>query len=340
MGRLQRWLEARWYGGALVPFWLSALSHAYGAIAARRRMRLQARAERLPVPVIVVGNISVGGSGKTPAVIALADALCRAGHTAGVISRGYGGTAEKPHVVAPEDDPAVCGDEPLLIRRRAGVPVVVARDRVAAGRCLLEMHAVDAIVADDGLQHYRLHRDIEIAIIDGRRRFGNGRLLPAGPLREPESRLSQVDLVLVNGRREADELGFDLKLGDAYALVAGERRSLRDFAGEPVHAVAGIGDPSRFFEALRAAGLEITEHAFPDHHAYAADDLDFTDGAPVLMTEKDAVKCTRFAQSSWYAVPVTADIPTYAFDLILSKLAAVPLSRRGRAESTTDKMLP
>lgn len=326
-GRLQRWLEARWYGGAPVPFVLQLLSRVYGYVASRRRTRQQSRAERLPVPVIVVGNIVAGGSGKTPVVVALVDALRGAGYSPGVVSRGYGGRTHGPHAVAIDDDPAVCGDEPLLIRRRTGAPVTVGRDRVEAGRYLIERHPVDVVVSDDGLQHYRLHRDIEIAIVDGRRRLGNGRLLPAGPLREPASRLSQVDQVLVNGPRDADEPGFDLALADACALVDGRCHVLGDFAGAPVHAVAGIGDPSRFFAALRAAGIDVIEHPFPDHHAYVPDDLDFAGAMPVLMTEKDAVKCMRFARASWFAVPASAELPPGTVAAVLTRLAELPTAR-------------
>ncbi len=319
-GRLQRWLEARWYGGASVPAWLSTLSSLFGVLARHRRSRQQGGARRLPVPVVVVGNITVGGSGKTPVVIALIESLRAAGFTPGVISRGYGSRRGDVREVRREDDFSTSGDEPLLIAWRTGAPVVVGRDRVAAAQRLIDAHQVDVVVSDDGLQHYRLARDIEIVVVDGRRRFGNGLLLPAGPLREPLTRLDEVDVVLVNGLRERHESGFDLEPGDAWSLAGGPDRSLSMFAGQPVHAVAGIGNPARFFDMLRDRGLTVIEHAFPDHHAFVAGDLVFGDGHAVMMTEKDAVKCRRFARPDWYAVPVTAELPTAVVETIRGTL--------------------
>jgi tetraacyldisaccharide 4'-kinase len=325
---LRGWLEARWWQQAPVPGWLAALSRLYGGIAQWRRRRATAVAVTLPVPLVVVGNVAVGGTGKTPVVIALVEALAAAGFRPGVVSRGYGGRGPGG-LVPPAGDPGRYGDEPVLIARRTGVPVWVDRDRVAAGRALLAEQDVDVIVADDGLQHYRLARTVEIAVVDGRRRFGNGRLLPAGPLREPTSRLAQVDLVLVNGLRSPHELGFDLRVGDPRALRDDQRRPLAAFTGSPVHAVAGIGDPSRFFASLRAAGLEPIEHPFPDHHRYRPSDLAFGDPRPVLMTEKDAVKCAAFAQANWYALPVSAALPAAAIARVLDRLRPAPPTDTG-----------
>jgi tetraacyldisaccharide 4'-kinase len=320
---LRRWLEARWWHQAPVPGWLAALSGLYGRVALARRRRALAAAVTLPVPVVVVGNLAVGGTGKTPVVIALVEALVAAGFHPGVVSRGYGGRGAGGRV-PPDGDPGRYGDEPVLIARRTGVPVWVDRDRVAAGRALLAGHGVDVVVADDGLQHYRLARTVEIAVVDGRRRFGNGRLLPAGPLREPPGRLAEVDLVLVNGLRSPHEPGFDLVAGDPRALRDDQRRPLAAFTGSPVHAVAGIGDPSRFFASLRAAGVEPIEHPFPDHHRYRPGDLAFGDPRPVLMTEKDAVKCAAFAQANWYALPVSAVLPPAAIARVVERLAQRP----------------
>lgn len=318
--RLQRWLEALWYGKAPVPFWLSGLARVYDRFSRWRRTRLSAMAQRLPVPVVVVGNITVGGSGKTPVVIALVEALRAAGFRPGIISRGYGGSLRGVHEVPLDGEASVSGDEPVLMKIRTNAPVVVGRDRVAAARLLCERHAVDVIVSDDGLQHYRLARDVEIVVVDGRRRFGNGRLLPAGPLREPESRLDLADIMLVNGKRGPDELGFDLDLGDAHALDGSSSRPLASFAGMTVHAVAGIGHPPRFFDALRDRGLDVIEHAFPDHHAFAQSDLAFSDGNPVLMTEKDAVKCRKFAAPNWFSVPVDIELPQEAvYEVLYSR---------------------
>ncbi len=326
---LQDWLEARWYRAAPIPFWLSGLERLFAGISRRRRRKLSAAAVRLSKPVIVVGNIAIGGSGKTPLTIALVERLRGQGWQPGVISRGYGGSTRGVHRVLPSDDPAVTGDEPLLIAQRTGAPVFIGRDRVAAGQALLAATDADIVIADDGLQHYRLARDIEIAVVDGRRRSGNGRLLPAGPLRESVARLDEVDLVLVNGERQAGEPGFDLVMGDATPLSGAAVRPLPAFAATRVHAVAGIGDPGRFFDALSAAGLTVIAHPFPDHYAFSAGDLSFDDGLPVLMTEKDAVKCRGIAPADAYAVPVTAVLSTGA----LAELAALDANLRARRGS-------
>lgn len=319
---MQRWLEARWWQQAPVPAWLAGLSRLYGLLAARRARRHAARARPLPVPVLVVGNLTVGGSGKTPVVIALVEALRALGWRAGVVSRGYGGRGRGVREVPVDGDPALFGDEPVLIARRTGAPVVVGRDRVAAAHHLLAKHPVDLVIADDGLQHHRLARDLEICVVDGRRRFGNGRLLPAGPLREPVERLAGVDLVLVNGPARPGETGFDLAPGDAWRLADGAVRPLAAFAGTPVHAVAGIGDPQRFFATLAAAGLQVVPHPFPDHHRHRPGELAFGDGLPVLMTEKDAVKCLAFAEPGWHALPVTAHLPAGWVEGLLARLPA------------------
>lgn len=323
---LQRWLEARWWRQAPVPAWLAALSRLYAWQAARRARRAAARATALPVPVLVVGNLTVGGSGKTPVVIALAEALRARGWRPGVVSRGYGGAARGCRVVPADGDPALFGDEPVLIARRTGVPVVVGRDRVAAARRLLDGGGVDLVLADDGLQHHRLARDVEVCVVDGRRRFGNGRLLPAGPLREPLARLAGVDLVLANGPAQEGEEAFTLAPADPWRLADGQRRPLAGFAGRPVHAVAGIGDPARFFDTLRGQGLTVIEHPFPDHHRYRRGELAFDDGLPVLMTEKDAVKCLAFAAPDWYALPVAACLPDGVVDALHARLRS---QRRG-----------
>lgn len=322
---VQGWLEARWYHAAPVPLWLRGLERLFAALARRRRRKLVSAAIRLPAPVVVVGNIAVGGSGKTPLVIALIDLLRAHGWCPGVVSRGYGGSLRGVHRVKVDDDPALTGDEPLLIAQRTGAPVVIGADRVAAGQALLAESGVDIVLADDGLQHYRLARDLEIAVVDGRRLLGNRRLIPAGPLREPPARLEEVDLVLVNGQRSPDQAGFDLVLGDARSLVVDGYSKLSLFASQPVHAVAGIGDPQRFFDALSASGLTPIPHPFPDHHVFAAADLVFGDGLPVLMTEKDAVKCRPFAPPNSHAVPVTARLSSPAIAAIIERVSALRL---------------
>lgn len=297
------WLERTWYGNARWPVLLWPLAAVFG-VAVRARRWLYRRgwlsSDRLPVPVIVVGNITVGGTGKTPLVLWLIGELRRRGWRPGVVSRGYRGKADSwPRRVHPDSDPRQVGDEPVLLARRLDVPVAVAPRRAAAARLLLEEASVDAIVADDGLQHHRLARDVEIAVVDGGRRLGNGRLLPAGPLREPVSRLREVDLCLVH----AEGADMWLRLDTACSLVSAETRPLRYFGKTPVHAVVGIGHPARFFEALRRSGLRLLEHVFPDHYDFRPQDIDFEDDMPVLMTEKDAVKCRAFAGPRHWYVP-------------------------------------
>lgn len=310
---MRDWFEQRWYSAQPPPALLRPLAALYGRVAQDRRRRLSAQAVPLPLPVIVVGNISVGGTGKTPFTIWLVERLREWGWRPGVISRGYGGRAAAyPLRVSAQTDPAVCGDEPALIARRLACPLAVAPDRVAAAQLLIGSREVDILVADDGLQHYRLARDLEICVLDGRRGLGNGALMPAGPLRELPSRLAEVDLVVVNGGDAAalapGAVTMTLDGGHVRSLASGAVRPLATYAGKPVHAVAGIGDPARFFASLRRQGVLTVEHAFPDHHDYRLADLQFGDDLPVLMTEKDAVKCARYAQPHHAFVPVDARI--------------------------------
>ncbi|MFH1600331.1 MAG: tetraacyldisaccharide 4'-kinase [Pseudomonadota bacterium] len=320
---LERWLLRRWYGDVAPGPVLRSLSLVYGALLRRRQAAYANGArqvQRLPVPVLVIGNLVAGGAGKTPLAIALARALARRGWKPGIASRGHGRRGKGPTWARPDSDPADCGDEPLLIARQTGLPVAVDSDRVAAARRLVEA-GCNLVIADDGLQHLRLGRDVEIEVRDGERRLGNGRLLPAGPLREPAGRA--VDFRVINGGDAAgDEWRMDLRLGDARPLGPGEPRPLGLFAPGPVHAIAGIGNPGRFFHALRAAGLEVLEHAFPDHHAYRAGELEFSPPAPRLMTEKDAVKCTGFGLRDAWAVPAVAELPDAFVDAVNDRLAA------------------
>lgn len=318
-------LQDCWYGNRTSPWWARPLAALYGGAAATRRMMYRhgwLRSERLPVPVIVVGNIVAGGAGKTPLAIALVEALQARGRKPGVVSRGYGGSATVPRLLGAQPDPAVTGDEPALIKLRTGAPVAIGARRAEAARLLLH-EGVDVVIADDGLQHYALVRDIEICVIDGVRRFGNGRLLPAGPLREPESRLRDVDFVVCNGGGvRKDEVAMQLVLPDAVALTdPATRCPLAAFSGHRVHAVAGIGHPPRFFDALRAVGIDVIEHPFPDHYRYMPVDLAFSGDLPVLMTEKDAVKCRAFAKDGWWSVPVAAELPEHFFDAVAERIA-------------------
>lgn len=305
-------LDEHWYGRSPLSLALAPLGRLYCLVAVLRRKAYQLGLRpvcRLPVPVIVVGNITVGGTGKTPLVAWLARFLKQAGYTPGIISRGYRGNATVwPQAVDAGSDPALVGDEAVLLARRGECPVMVGPDRAAAARALLERYPCDVIISDDGLQHYRLGRDIEIAVIDGARRFGNGRCLPAGPLREPRGRLRSVDFIVVNGGNAVDGQ-YSMRLVEQDARNLTDEENVRPVATfGKVHAVAGIGNPARFFSRLRALGLQIIEHPFPDHHAYRPQDLDFGDIRPLLMTEKDAVKCRRFAQTHHWYMPVEAQL--------------------------------
>ncbi|MGH8042309.1 MAG: tetraacyldisaccharide 4'-kinase [Rudaea sp.] len=330
--RDQREWQAIWYGGKPPGLWLRALAGVYAVLTALRRSlyrRGVLRSVRLRVPVVVVGNITVGGTGKTPMTIALIAALRARGFRPGVISRGYGGSARVPQIVSADADPAQVGDEPVLIARATGVPVAIGRDRAAAARLLLQVDGIDLVIADDGLQHYKLCSNVEICVIDGERRSGNGRLLPAGPLREPGARLESVDFRVCNGGvRQSGEYPMRL-IGDLAVALLDETRKqpLHAFTGRRVHAVAAIGNPQRFFMQLCAAGIDVVEHTFADHHAFAASDLQFADDLPVLMTEKDAVKCRAFANPQHWYVPVRAELPPAFFDAVAARLGNIQCPR-------------
>lgn len=309
---------------------LIPLSWIYGFVSGLRRALYRTgilRSSQLPVPVVIVGNITVGGSGKTPVVLWLADFLKERGWHPGIVSRGYGGAATGPLPVAPGSDPAQVGDEPVLLARRARCPVWVGRDRAAAGRALLRAEpGCDVLVCDDGLQHYRLRRDVEIAVVDAERRCGNGRLLPAGPLREPRSRLDGVDAVVWNGGKAAADSSrraFAMRLvGDRFWNLLNPTVTAAPgaFHGRRIHAIAGIGNPGRFFAHLRKLGLEGVAHAYPDHHRFRPEDMDFADADAVLMTEKDAVKCAAFASEKLWALAVEAEIDPELGEAVLQKI--------------------
>ena len=324
---------AWWHDGSTPPWHARLLAPLYGNLAALRRnayrrgwlRRLQAGA-----PVIVVGNITAGGTGKTPMVIALVARLRAEGWTPGIASRGHGREDEAtPRWVEADSAASLVGDEPLLIARATGAKVRVDRDRVAAAKALVAA-GCNVIVCDDGLQHYRLARDIEIEVQDARRRYGNGRLLPAGPLREPVERAADCDFRVLNlgVASEADaqrdsglgEWPMRLQVGAAQPVHGGRAQPLSAFAGQRVHAVAGIGDPERFFSMLREAGIAVVPHAFPDHHAYVAADFEFGSRLPVLMTVKDAVKCADLTDAQAFMVPVDAVLPEAFWVALLERL--------------------
>ena len=343
------WLQSEWQklgGGALV---LLPLTLVFAVVTLARRFLYRSgvlRAWRAPVPVVVVGNISVGGSGKTPLVLEILEILQARGFNPGVVARGYGRVPPTesdprgvvrvyPDVATPEH----FGDEPVMIARRSRVPVYISPDRPAAVRALLEAHPeTDVVVSDDGLQHYALARDVEIAVVDGERRFGNGLLLPSGPLREPRSRLTRVDAVVVNGGADDTLFAptqFDMRLGTErfLSLTSVEQLEAREFAlrarGRDVAAVAGIGNPDRFFAHLAALGIRGSTHAFPDHHLYQPRDLKLPGAEVVVMTEKDAVKCAAFADGRMWFMRVSASLPPAFTEFLLERLARSARSRHG-----------
>lgn len=309
-------LGSTWYGDEPPPAWLKALVPLYRLGARFDRWRKERSTGTLPpgVYVIVVGNITVGGAGKTPLVIRLSQVLSEAGLRVGVVSRGYGRRTRDLRLVTADSSPDIVGDEPLLIARRAGVPVLVSPDRFQAAQKLAEK-GIEVIIADDGLQHHRLPRQMEICVVDAARGFGNGLLLPAGPLREPVERLLHVDHVVLNGRNPSLELPVEAQLmtlvpGLLRSLESGQSWRLQQFSGCRVNAVAGIGNPERFFGLLRQARIQVVEHAFPDHHDFRASDFDGLEASlPILMTEKDAVKCQSLGLRNAWVLSVDAVLP-------------------------------
>ena len=332
---VQSWLNGIWYDRAAPPWWLLPLSLTYGAVAGSRRylyVKHLRKSIHLSLPVVVVGNLSVGGTGKTPLVCWLVARLTDLGFKPGVVTRGYGGSFGNVRLVDSFDDPHVVGDESILLARRTGAPVAIGRDRPAASQLLVNA-GCDVVVSDDGLQHYALARDCEIVVIDGDRRFGNGWLLPAGPLRETPARLAAADVIVVNGGRALLEGALSMRLDakGAVSLIGGAAKALHEFAGRSVHAVAGIGNPERFFNMLRAHGIEVVGHALPDHAHLRAADISFADERPVLMTEKDAVKCFGIAGPHHWYVPVTASFDGGESNLLLDIVTRAIANRAARA---------
>ncbi|KFE51069.1 tetraacyldisaccharide 4'-kinase [Pseudomonas syringae] len=312
-------LLAAWYAGHPALALLRPLECLYRRVVEGKRARFlagQGEIYKAPIPVIVVGNITVGGTGKTPLILWMIEHCRSRGLRVGVVSRGYGATPPSlPWRVAAEQSAAQAGDEPLLIVQRTGVPLMIDPDRSRAVRALLDSEPLDLILSDDGLQHYRLARDLELVLIDAARGLGNRRCLPAGPLREPVERLNSVDAVLYNGASSDGEDGyaFGLKPAALVNLRSGERQPVDFFPpGQAVHAVAGIGNPQRFFNTLEGLHWRPVAHAFADHAAYSVQALTFTPSLPVVMTEKDAVKCRPFAADDWWYLAVDA-VPSAAF---------------------------
>lgn len=313
-----------WYNRTWPRYVLMPLMWLYLGIIRLRRHAYQKgwkTSHRYPVPVIIVGNITVGGSGKTPLVIWLVDFLRKAGYKPAIISRGYRGKASSwPQQVRADSDPVVVGDEAVLLARRCHCPIAVGPDRSASVAALLQHSNCNIIISDDGLQHYALERDIEIAVVDAVRRYGNGCLLPSGPLREPITRLEEVDFIVSNGIAGRGEYAMNLRLNLACNLITGEARDLKTFMDKTVHAIAGIGNPKRFFSALCQQGIKLKEHPFADHYNFKARDLEFDSSTPVFMTEKDAVKCVRFAHDHYWYVPVEAELNKHFGPRLLAAL--------------------
>ncbi|CPR20796.1 tetraacyldisaccharide 4'-kinase [Brenneria goodwinii] len=323
-------IERIWSGRSPLYWLLVPLSVLYGFITFLIRQSYRRgwrKSWRAPVPVIVVGNLTAGGNGKTPVVIWLVEQLQRKGYRVGVVSRGYGGKAQHyPLLVDDDVTTAQAGDEPVLIYQRTGAPVAVAPQRRLAVEALLARYPLDMVITDDGLQHYALARDIELVVVDGIRRFGNGWWLPAGPMRERESRLRSVDAVIVNGgTAQAGEIAMHLTSGMAINLLSGEKRPVSRL--QNVVAMAGIGYPQRFFTTLRDAGVSISrEVAFADHQSYQPDQLKqltADERQPLLMTEKDAVKCRTFASRNWWYLPVDAVLAEPQAARLIGRLAAL-----------------
>jgi len=324
---LARWLLKAWYQGHPALYLLRPLEWLYRAVIKQRREQAIKTQYRPPVPLIVVGNLSVGGTGKTPLILWLIE-HCRArGLRVGVVSRGYGAKPPAlPFRVNAEQSAQVCGDEPLMLVKRTHVPLMIDPNRPRAVQALLQQERLDLILSDDGLQHYRLARDLELVLIDQARGLGNRRCLPAGPLREPPQRLESVDACLINGASQdsGDGFAFSLKPSDLVQLSSGQSYPLSHFAkGQKLHALAAIGNPQRFFATLETLGWQVIYHPLADHAALRPEQLNYSPDLPLVMTEKDAVKCAAFApENSWYLKVDGVPSPAFVawFDKQLARL--------------------
>lgn len=311
---LSRWLQQAWYEGHPLLNLLTPLEGLYRKVVARQRQQFlsgEKAVYRAPVPVLVVGNITVGGTGKTPTILWLIERCRQLGLRVGVVSRGYGAKPPSyPWRVTADGNAAECGDEPLMLVQRSGVPLMIDPNRPRAAQALLAQEPLDILLSDDGLQHHALGRDLELVVIDHARGLGNGRCLPAGPLREPLERLHDVDACLLNGALQDDASGYAMQLRPTMLVNvrSGQRVALSHFAsGQTLHAVAGIGNPERFFTTLEGLHWRPIRHAFADHAIYTAASLP-ADELPLVMTEKDAVKCRAFARDNWWYLAVDAEL--------------------------------
>jgi tetraacyldisaccharide 4'-kinase len=316
-----------WYQPNCFVYFLLPLSWCYQGIIFLRHFFYRIGLKTIThfkVPVIVVGNLTVGGTGKTPLVIWLANLLQKEGFRPGIVSRGYKAkTTSFPHIVNKKDTASLVGDEAILIAQKTNCPIVIDPNRVAAVKKLLAATNCNIVISDDGLQHLALGRDLEILVIDGKRRLGNGFCLPGGPLREPKNKLNKVDFIVTNGQALNGEFSMQFKVQKIYNLKNPRlHRSAINFKKETIHAVTGIGNPEKFFSLLRKLKLKIIEHPFPDHYHFSSNDFDFGDNLPIIMTEKDAVKCKSFVKKNFWGLAIYAQMPTKFSHNLLKKISA------------------
>lgn len=329
---IDQWYNPKPWGNILWPF-----SKLFGYLVKLRKYFYERnifKSYHASVPVIIVGNLTVGGTGKTPLVLYLAQLLTQNGFRPGIVSRGYKGEVKSVVLVSPYSNPRVVSDEAVLLASRAKCPVIVAKKRAVGVEQIVRHNKVNIIISDDGLQHYGLQRDIEIVVIDGDRRFGNGHSLPMGPLRETTDRLETVDLVVTNGGSTAKENEHTMRIvcDEVYSLSHPDKtRKIEDFIGKPVHAIAGIGYPQRFFQQLRDLGIIVIPHPFPDHYEFSPADVAFADQLPVIMTEKDAVKCKHFANSKHWVAAISVVLPDGFDDAVLQLIDKVKHDRQKSA---------
>jgi len=325
--KLQQWLEAIWYKQGKGGFLLFPLMGFYCVINGLQRWLQTTLQKKLPCPVIIVGNITVGGTGKTPLTIYLVKLLEKAGYKPAIITRGYGGSAAQwPQTVTANSDPNLVGDEAVLMATRTDVPVYAGANRLASIQQLLKETDCDVIISDDGMQHYKLPRDIQIAVIDATRMLGNGYCLPAGPLREPESRLDNCDFIVLNGGLKTNnKSGLSMKLfGDVLVnLKTAKEIPLSKLCDHSVNAITGIGNPQRFYKTLEQGGLRLHQYSFPDHHQFTTADFQVNNDLDFVMTEKDAVKCKSFATDKFWYLPVSATLDNKFDSGLLEKLKDV-----------------
>ncbi len=319
------WLNKIWYEDVYIATWFTAVNMLFVDAVRFRKFLYRLgifQQTKLPVPVIIIGNLTVGGTGKTPVVLSIAQYLQQQGYNIGIISRGYGGNSNKEaRLVTANSSTQQVGDEAIMLYKNLKCPIAVSSQRVQAAELILNTHACEILLSDDGLQHYALQRDIEILVIDGERRFGNGYCLPFGPLREPAERTQTVDFILLNGGTiEDQEIPLTTHINTAVNLKTAATKPLTELTAQPYHALAGIGNPNKFFQALAAYAPAYKNHIFPDHHKFTNTDINFNDLKPILMTEKDAVKCSAFATEQHWFVPLKTELPEHFFQQLLTLL--------------------